>query len=166
VIDVNWEDAQAYCRWLTAVTGKHYRLPSEAEWEYSCRAGTDTPFWWGWSISASKANYDGNYTYGGVRGKYRQRTVRVESFEANPWGLYQVHGNVWEWCQDIWHETYAGAPDDGSPWLQGVDASRRVLRGGSWFYNPQYLRSASRNKYTTDGRFNYFGFRVVRMLTA
>jgi formylglycine-generating enzyme required for sulfatase activity len=162
VIDVSWEDAQAYCRWLTAVTGKPYQLPSEAEWEYCCRAGTETPFWWGASISTSQANYN---TYGdGAKGENRRRAVPVDSFEANPWGLYQVHGNVWEWCQDEWHESYEEAPDDGSAWQSREEGGRRVLRGGSSNYVPQFLRSAFRYRFASDLRGGYFGFRVVRTL--
>ena len=142
VIDVNWEDAQAYTKWLSSKTGQPYRLLSEAEWEYCCRAGTSTHFWWGDEISIQQANYDGNYTFGkGSKGEYRQKTLPVESFQPNPWGLYQVHGNVWEWCQDCWNDNYHNAPADGSAWTTG-DCSRRVLRGGSWSNNPQYLRSA------------------------
>ena len=118
-IDVSWDDAKAYCKWLSAATSKAYRLPSEAEWEHACRAGTTTEFWWGNEISTAQANYDGNQTFGnGKKGEYRQRTVPVDSFEANPWGLYQVHGNVWEWCEDA------------------IGSSSRVLRGGSWDYDP------------------------------
>ncbi|MFM9939437.1 MAG: SUMF1/EgtB/PvdO family nonheme iron enzyme [Hyphomicrobiaceae bacterium] len=145
-IDVSWEDAKAYCKWLSAETSKAYRLPSEAEWEYCCRAGTTTEFWWGNEISTAQANYNGNHVFGnGAKGEYRQRTVPVDSFEASPWGLYQVHGNVWEWCED-------------------GDASSRVLRGGSWSSNPQGLRSAGRNNYLPGGRGNVFGFRLARTL--
>jgi formylglycine-generating enzyme required for sulfatase activity len=105
------------------IIGKEYRLPSEAEWEYAARAGATTPFWWGTSISTSDANYDGSYVYaGGQVSQYRRATAAVYDFKANPWGLYQVHGNVWEWCADNWHENYRGAPEDGSAW-QGGDAS-------------------------------------------
>ena len=110
VVGVSWGDAAAYCQWLSKTTGKTYRLPSEAEWEHACRAGSSTPFWWGASISTDDANYNGNYTYGGgKKGQYRKATVPVESFKPNPWGLYQMHGNVWEWCADPWHENYRGA---------------------------------------------------------
>ncbi|ADP72030.1 protein of unknown function DUF323 [Rhodomicrobium vannielii ATCC 17100] len=166
VVGVNWDDATAYCAWLSKTTGKPYRLLSEAEWEYVCRAGTATPFWWGADISTAQANYDGNYTYGsGKKGEYRKRTLPVESFEANPWGLYQVHGNVWEWCADNGHGNYRGAPEDGSIW-PGGDASLRVLRGGSWIGIPQYLRAAYRNRITTDNRYNLNGFRLARTLTS
>ena len=107
-IDVSWNDAKAYCAWASAVTGKTYRLPSEAEWEQACRAGTKTEYWWGNEISTAQANYNGNYTFGnGKKGEYRKRTMPVDSFDANPWGLYQVHGNVWEWCEDAYDASYS-----------------------------------------------------------
>jgi formylglycine-generating enzyme required for sulfatase activity len=166
VVNVSWEDAKAYCAWLSKATGKTYRLLSEAEWEYCCRARTPTPFWWGSDISAAQANFDGNYTYGsGKKGDYRKQTVPVDTFEPNPWGLYQVHGNVWEWCEDVWHANYNGALLDGSVWRQGGDQSRRVVRGGSWGNVPQFLRSAGRNGFTTGNRSNSLGFRVGRTLT-
>jgi formylglycine-generating enzyme required for sulfatase activity len=165
VIKVSWKDAQAYLTWLSEQSEAIYRLPSEAEWEYAARAGTVTPFWWGVSISTKQANYDGNRTYGGgKKGEYRQKTVPVKSFEANPWGLYQVHGNVWEWCADPWHEGYQGAPADGSVWTHGGDDSRRVLRGGSWGSSPRFLRSADRVKYSSGDRDSDYGFRVARTL--
>ena len=165
VVGVSWDDSVAYCKWLSRATGKDYRLASEAEWEFACRAGSSTPFWWGSSISTDDANYDGNYTYGGgKKGQYRKATVPVESFKPNPWGLYQVHGNVWEWCADPWHENYRGAPEDGSVW-QGGNTSLRVLRGGSWSDIPRNLRAAFRNRYTTDDRDNSIGFRLARTLT-
>ena len=152
VVGANWDDAAAYCKWLSGQTGKEYRLPSEAEWEYACRAGKAEPFWWGAAISTDEANYDGNYTYGGgKKGQYRKATVPVESFKPNPWGLYQVHGNVWEWCADSWHENYRGAPEDGSVWMGG-DETRRVLRGGSWRGGPRYLRAAARGGVNTGSR--------------
>ena len=115
VINVSWDDAKAYVGWLSRKTGKTYRLLSEAEREYVTRAGTTTPFWWGTSISTQQANYNGNYTYGtGATGVSRRQTVLVDSFQPNPWGLYQVHGNVWEWTEDCWHDNYSGAPSDGS----------------------------------------------------
>ena len=124
VINVNWDDAKAYVAWLSRKTGKTYRLLSEAEREYVTRAGTTTPFWWGSSISTSQANYDGNYTYGsGSKGEYRQKTMPVDSFQPNPWGLYQVHGNVWEWTEDCWNDSYNGAPTDGSAWTAAIAVS-------------------------------------------
>ena len=167
-----------YAAWLSQVTGQTYRLLSEAEWEYAARAGTTTPFWWGSSIMPAQANYDGNFVYagGGAKGEYRKATVPVGDFEANPWGLYNVHGNVWEWCEDIWrrediwgdgdNDYYNGAPADGSAWLQGGDATRRVLRGGSWYYRPQFVRSAFRLKNYTEGRVADIGFRLGRTLTS
>ena len=138
VVCVNWNDAQAYIEWLSQASGASYRLPSEAEWEYVCRAGSVTPFWWGTSITPDQANYDGSaepYKGGGKKGEYRKRTVSARSFEANPWGLYQVHGNVLEWCEDLWHDSYADKPESlkmtGGAWTAG-DSGPRVLRGGSW----------------------------------
>jgi formylglycine-generating enzyme required for sulfatase activity len=117
VEQVNWLDAQEFCRRLSQRTGRNYTLPSEAQWEYACRAGTTTPFHFGPTISTEVANYDGNYTYGqGLKGIYRQQTTDVASFPANDWGLHDMHGNVWEWCLDEWHDSYEGAPVDGSAW--------------------------------------------------
>jgi formylglycine-generating enzyme required for sulfatase activity len=164
IVGVSWNDAAAYAAWLSGKTGKTYRLLSEAEWEYVCRAGTDTPFWWGASISTSQANYNGNSTYAGSpKGEYRAKPVPVKSFRPNSWGLYQVHGNVWEWCEDCWNESYEGAPSDGSPWTTG-DRASRVLRGGSWDNYPQNLRAAARDRFSTAFRFNSAGFRVARTL--
>ncbi len=164
VINVNWEDAQAYVQWLSNQTGQSYRLLSEAEWEYVARAGTTTPFHFGRTIHPSQANYNGDYTYGeGQRGQYRERTIPVGSFRPNAFGLYDVHGNVWEWVQDCWNESYAGAPSDGRAWTTG-DCRRRVLRGGSWHYLPWVLRSAKRLRYTADARYSDLGFRVLRSL--
>jgi formylglycine-generating enzyme required for sulfatase activity len=166
VINASWDDAQAYVAWLSRKTGKAYRLLSEAEWEYAARAGTTTVFWWGDRISTAQANYDGNYTFrGGAKGEYRVMTIPVDSFEPNPWGLYNVHGNVSEWVEDAWHADYSGAPKDGSAWLQSGDASRRVVRGGSWSIIPQNLRAANRARYSTVSRDGSFGFRVARTLS-
>ena len=164
VVCVSLDDAKAYVRWLSRKTKKKYRLLSEAEWEYVARAKTDTAFWWGNSISTAQANYNGNYTYNGSKGKYRKKTVPVDSFEANDFGLYNVHGNVWEWVEDCWHKNYQGAPVDGTAWTKGGDCKRRVLRGGSWDSNPQVLRSAVRLRVRTDIRDYYLGFRVSRTL--
>jgi len=145
VINVSWDDAKSYVEWLSKKTGRRYRLLSEAEREYVTRAGKQSPFWWGASISPEQANYDGNYTYNGGRsGKYRGQTLPVKSFDPNPWGLYQVHGNVFDWVEDCYHDNYNGAPGDGSAWITGV-CTYRVLRGGSWYINPQFLRAAYRN---------------------
>ncbi|MGD9826623.1 formylglycine-generating enzyme family protein [Desulfobacter sp.] len=143
VENVSWDDANAFIdRLNTLVSGLGARLPSEAEWEYACRAGRDTPFWFGPERTPDKANYDGTRPYNrGPKGEYRKKTAPVKFFEQNPWGLYQMHGNVWEWCQDRWHDNYNGAPDDGSAWEDG-DSDSRVCRGGSWLYGGRPLRSA------------------------
>lgn len=165
VVGVNWFDALRYVRWLSEATGRSYRLPSEAEWEYACRAGTRSAFSWGDTISPEQANYDGNFTYnGGARGAYRRGTTPAGMFAPNPWGLHDMHGNVWEWVQDVVHDNYEGAPVDGSAWEAGGDQARRILRGGSWLYNPRYLRSALRNGFSAVLSNDIVGFRVVREL--
>ncbi|MEX5744707.1 bifunctional serine/threonine-protein kinase/formylglycine-generating enzyme family protein [Massilia sp. X63] len=165
VVGVTWHDAQRYLQWLSAATGKRYRLPSEAEWEYACRAGTRTAFSCGDTISPEQANYDGSFSYnGGPRGANRHGTTPSGMFPPNPWGLYDMHGNVWEWVQDVVHDNYAGAPLDGSAWESGGDQARRILRGGSWLYNPRYLRSALRNGFSSMLSNDIVGFRVVREL--
>ena len=165
VVGVTWHDAQRYVEWLTQATGKRYRLPSEAEWEYACRAGTRSAFSFGDTISPEQANYDGSFTYnGGPRGEYRRGTTPCGMFPANPWGLYDMHGNVWEWVQDVVHDNYEGAPLDGSAWETGGDSARRILRGGCWLYNPRYLRSALRNGFSSVLSNDIVGFRVVREL--
>ena len=142
--------------------GLNICLPSEAWWEYACRAGTETPFWLGGSLSSDQANFDGNYPYaGGRKGKYRETTVPVKRFDPNPWGLYQMHGNVWEWCADRWHDTYEGAPDDGSAWLTGGD-KEPVVRGGSWSFPGRFLRSAWRARVRHVFIDDRFGFRLSR----
>jgi formylglycine-generating enzyme required for sulfatase activity len=146
VINVSWYDAKDYVSWLSRKTGKEYRLLSEAEREYVTRAGTATPFWWGKSISPYQANYNTAFSYGGGRTTPRMTsysTTPVDSFTPNPWGLYQVHGNVLEWVEDCWHENYEGAPADGSAWLSG-DCQYHVVRGGNWYLLPWHLRSAAR----------------------
>ena len=166
VIHVSTEDAEAYLAWLSQMTGTLYRLPSEAEWEYACRAGTTTPFWTGETISTDQANYDGNHTYGsGEKGEYRKQTVPVGSFDANSFGLYDMHGNVWEWCADPWHENYDGAPTDGSAWLDGGDASQAVVRGGSWYNFPRSTAAppAATGSLATAGN-DDVGFRAARTL--
>jgi formylglycine-generating enzyme required for sulfatase activity len=167
VINVSWDDAKAYAAWVSRKTGKTYRLLSESEREYVTRAGTTTPFWWGSSITPKQANYNGSvdpYEGGGSKGENRQSTVPVDSFEPNPWGLYQVHGNVLEWTLDCWNGSNTGNPGDGHARTTG-DCSRRVVRGGSWVSNPQELRSAYRYWNTPGVRdFNKFGFRLARTL--
>jgi len=164
-INVSWYDAKAYVAWLSRRTGAEYRLLSEAEREYVARAGTTTPFWWGSSLSTNQANYKGNAVSAiSSEGEYRKQTLPVDTFEPNPWGLYQVHGNVYDWIEDCFNETYQGAPLDGSAWMTG-DCDRRGHRGGSWFSNPWALRSAARNRNFAFTRFDFIGFRVARSLT-
>jgi formylglycine-generating enzyme required for sulfatase activity len=162
VENVSWEDAQEFCQRLSTKSGKTYCLPSEAQWEYACRAGTTTPFHYGEMITSDLVNFDGNYTYNdSPKGEYRQQTSEVGVFPANDWGLHDMHGNVWEWCEDDWHGDYEGAPSDGSAWVE-TDRKElyRLLRGGSWFYLPEHCRSACRSIITRDGRINGIGFRV------
>ena len=159
VIRVSWEDiTEQFIPWLSKTTGKQYRLPTEAEWEYAARAGSETKYSWGNSIGNNKANCDGC----GSRWDDSQ-TAPVGSFSANAFGLYDMHGNVWEWTQDCRNKNYEGAPIDGSAWLSG-DCSQRVLRGGSWYDGPYYLRSANRDWITTGYRSGYNGFRLARTL--
>ena len=165
VINVSWMDSQAYVRWLSRETGEEYRMLSESEWEYVARAGTTGPFHFGATISTAQANYNGNVTYGsGRRGRYRQRTEPVGSFPANAYGVHDVHGNVWEWVEDCWHEKYRGAPGDRRAWTSGGICSGRVLRGGSWYGGPQNLRSAHRNWFSAGNRNHFAGFRVARTM--
>jgi formylglycine-generating enzyme required for sulfatase activity len=168
---VSWLDAVEFCDRLSQHTSKPYRLPSEAEWEYACRGGTTTPFHFGETITTDLANYDGNYTYGaGSKGVYRAETIPVGSFGvANAFGLYDMHGNVWEWCADHWHSNYEGAPNDGTAWVDEEQKSdndnhsqARVLRGGSWFNYPDYCRSAVRYCFDPGISGYTIGFRIVR----
>lgn len=163
VENVSWYDAKAFCQKLKELTGKDFRLPTEAEWEYACRAGTTTPFYCGESISTELANYNGDSRYGqGKRGINRRETTPVGSFAANPWGLYDMHGNVDEWCEDGWHDNYYGAPLDGRAWTGNFSQpNARVLRGGSWYDDADCCRSADRNVYGRDAKFYYYGFRVA-----
>jgi formylglycine-generating enzyme required for sulfatase activity/uncharacterized caspase-like protein len=159
---VNWFEAVEFCQRLSKLTGRNYRLPSEAEWEYACRAGTTTPFYFGETITTELVNYCSKNTYGnGPKGEYREQTTPVGQFPANAFGLYDMHGNVWEWCDDEWHDNYAGAPIDGSFWSNG-DKNKSSLRGGCWANHPNYCRSAIRHYYYTRDDLNInFGFRVV-----
>ncbi len=164
VINVSWGDARIYLAWLSRKTGKNYRLLSEAEREYVTRAGTTTPFWMGNSISTKQANYNGNYADSAIpKGAWRQKTVPVDEFAANPFGLYQVHGNVWEWVEDCDHDGYLGAPSDGSAWTTGP-CIRRNMRGGAWNRTPWALRSAVRSGSYAGYRDQSWGFRVARTL--
>lgn len=164
VINVSWNDARAYIRWLNRKTGKTYRLLSESEWEYAARAGTTTPFAFGETLSAGQANYDGRYTYGnGTKGVNRGRTMPVGSFPANAFGLHDMHGNVWEWVEDCWHEDYEGAPADGSARVHET-CDARSFRGGAWANAPSVLRSATRSGGDPAWRHDILGFRVARSL--
>ena len=170
VINVSWDDAVAYAEWLSEQTGKRYRLPTEAEWEYACCAGTETSFSTGSCIDTDQANYNGSkYHYsncGAKTGVYRAKTVPTGSLPPNPWGLHEMHGNVWEWVQDCWHESYEGAPDDGIAWEEadGGNCGQHVLRGGSWSLGPWTLRSAYRYGSSADGRNDSIGFRLAQDL--
>ncbi len=155
---VTWLDATEFCQKLSIKTGKAYILPSESQWEYACRAGTTTPFYFGSSITPSLVNYSS------------QSTCDVGSFPPDAFGLYDMHGNVWEWCQDVWHDNYNGAPTNGSPWetqekgkgfFKSIFSRGRVLRGGCWFNNSRNSRSASRINISADNFSSYGGFRIV-----
>jgi formylglycine-generating enzyme required for sulfatase activity len=160
VENVSWHDAVAFCERLSQKTGRAYRLPSEAEWEYACRAGTTTPFYFGMSISRDLVNCKRNLGMALI-GLFAGETTKVGSFPANAFGLHDMHGNVEEWCQDVWHDSYEGAPTNGSVWAVGGNQdSRRVRRGGSWDYSPRNCRSAFRYYSNADSRYNSFGFRV------
>jgi formylglycine-generating enzyme required for sulfatase activity len=160
VEQVSWQEAEEFCRRLSVRTGQDYTLPSEARWEYACRAGTTTPFSFGETLTPELANYDANNTYAsGPKGVYRQQTTEVGSFPANGWGLHDMHGNVWEWCLDPWHGSYEGAPTDGSAWMVGGGASK-LLRGGSWHVLPAFCRSAYRYDDHPGSRNIIIGFRV------
>ena len=165
VINVDWNDAKAYVRWLSRKTGDSYRLLSEAEWEYVARAGTNTAYWWGNQASHDYANYGKDQCCEGLAtGRDRwENTAPVGSFSANAIGLHDLHGNVWEWTEDCWNSSYSGAPSDGSAWLSGA-CDLRVLRGGSWDINPNRLRSAYRGGYYTSDRLVNLGFRIARTL--
>ena len=161
---VSWHDAMEFCSRLSQRTGRHYTLPSESQWEYACRAGTNTPFHFGATITPELANYDGTSAYGdGPKGEVRQQTTPVGSFPANAWGLHDMHGNVWEWCLDTWHDSYEGAPEDGRAWLdpEAGEESERLLRGGSWGYDPRFCRSAYRLRDVPGDTDDDVGFRVV-----
>jgi formylglycine-generating enzyme required for sulfatase activity len=166
VINVSWHDATQFVAWLSRKTGKTYRLPTEAEWEYAARGVADAsqphpPFSTGTTINYKQANYDANFTYSdGKMGVFRQKTVEVGTFARNAFGLHDVHGNVWEWVQDCYKDSYQGAPTDGSA-VVFPDCSLRILRGGSWNYFPQLLRSAYRYATAPDIRLDMVGFRVA-----
>ncbi|MBD2361119.1 SUMF1/EgtB/PvdO family nonheme iron enzyme [Anabaena minutissima FACHB-250] len=159
---VSWDDAVEFCEKLSQKTGKTYRLPSEAEWEYGCRAGTTTPFYFGETITPDLVNYNGNYPYGSApKGECREQTTNVGIFPPNSFGLHDMCGNVWEWCKDVYNDGYQGAPTDGSAWLTGSDNDRKLLRGGSWYDLAWLCRSAVRDGDAPAIRGNSVGFRVV-----
>jgi formylglycine-generating enzyme required for sulfatase activity len=167
VEQVSWHDATEFCQRLAQYTGRPYRLPTEAEWEYACRAGTTTLFHFGNTITSEVANYNWDEIYN------RGESKKVKDFEgttpvgqfgvANPFGLFDMHGNVWEWCQDHWYDSYQNAPNDGSAWIdpEAKEDASRVLRGGSWIDIPRHCRSATRNWDVAGFRYYYYGFRVV-----
>ncbi len=183
VESVSWNDAVEFCKKLSEITGRTYRLPSEAEWEYACRAGTTTPFHFGETITTDLVNYNGDFTYASApKGVVRNQTTDVGNFDPNLFGLYQMHGNTWEWCLDTWHKNYQGAPSDGSAWigssrensslnwkelerlynqLNDNDNRLRMLRGGSWNNYASYCRSAKRESNAPDYASVFIGFRVV-----
>jgi len=169
VINASWHDATQFVAWLSRKTGKTYRLPAEAEWEYAARGITKAsephpPFSTGATINYKQANYDANFTYGdGKMGLYRQKTVDIGSFPRNAFGLHDMHGNVWEWVQDCYRDSYQGAPTDGSA-VVSSDCNLRILRGGSWNYFPRLLRSAYRYATAPDIRLDMVGFRVASSL--
>ncbi len=162
VEQVSWDDAMQFIERLNGIIPDlDLVLPTEAQWEYAARAGTTTPFWWGSSINTDQANYDGNYPYaGGSKGEYRKKTVSVKTFQPNPWGLYQVHGNVWEWCDDDRREYSAEAVTDP---VGSLDSTDRALRGGSWIYFARDVRAASRYAPHREDRFYGVGFRCARV---
>ena len=176
--NVSWHEAIEFCSRLSQRADRHYTLPSEAQWEYACRAGSIKPFHFGPTITPELATYNGSYTYGdGPKGEYREQTTPVGVFPANSWGLHDMHGNVWEWCLDHWHDSYDGAPPDGSDWLNTTEPTKkttiekgndsdteeesRLLRGGSWDSLPRDCRSAPRGRLRPDYASGSVGFRVV-----
>ena len=158
MINVSWDDAKAYVAWLSKKTGEDYRLLTEAEYEYATRAGTQTAYPWGNDIGKNNANCDGCGSQWD-----NEQTAPVGSFAPNSFGLYDMVGNVWQWVEDCYHQDYNGAPTDGSAWTTG-DCDLRVVRGGSWVSNPEFLRSALRGRGSTGGRSYDLGFRVGRTL--
>jgi formylglycine-generating enzyme required for sulfatase activity len=162
---VSWEDAVKFCQRLSNQIERSYNLPSEAQWEYACRAGTTTPFYFGETLTADVANYNGEFTYWAEpKGIYRHEALEVGSLPPNTFGLYNMHGTIWEWCADPWHPDYTGAPTDGSVWEAGGDPSLRIVRGGSWHDNPQICRSATRLKLNPAAGEDFVGFRIVTQL--
>ncbi|MDF5708016.1 MAG: SUMF1/EgtB/PvdO family nonheme iron enzyme [Nostoc sp. S4] len=164
-VEVDWDEAVEFCNKLSQKTERTYRLPSEAEWEYACRARTTTPFYFGETITIDLVNYNGNYPYGSApKGEYRQQTTDVGKFLPNSFGLYDMCGNLWEWCLDIYHNNYEGAPKDGSAWAIPSANTFHSQRGGSWLHPANDCRSSRRDNHTRSTRYNYFGFRLVAVV--
>jgi formylglycine-generating enzyme required for sulfatase activity len=163
VHNVSWWDAVEFCQRLSRATGREYRLPTEAEWEYACRSGTTSPFYMGETIIDDLVNFDAHYPYGAApKGEARKQPTPVGSLGApNLFGIHNMHGNLGEWCLDFWHDSYNGAPTDGSHWEAEGDAGMRILRGGSWYDGGEDCRSATRAKYPPDIKLGQLGFRVV-----
>ncbi len=161
VVNASWRDAGAYCAWMSETTGLRWRLPSEAEWEYAARAGSETPYPWGDDITTAQANY--YYSESGARIGPGRRTVPGEC-PPNAWGVFDMPGNVNEWVADAWHPNYAGAPADAAPWTEGAEHGLRVLRGGAWDYLPRLLRVSWRDALPEQTRRDNTGFRVMREL--
>jgi eukaryotic-like serine/threonine-protein kinase len=165
VENVSWQQAKAFCRKLSLKTGKTYTLPSESQWEYACRAGTTTPFSFGATITTEVANYESEYAYANApKGTYRRETTEVDKFPPNAFGLYDLHGNVSEWCEDTWSKNYQNAPIDGKARTKGNYPDKRVFRGGSWYDNPGSCRSAFRYAWVTDDVSSTIGFRIVHQI--
>lgn len=164
VVNISWDDAQSYIRWLNSVTGKKYRLLSEAEWEYVARAGTDTPFHTGLTINAKQANFNGKFPYMlGEKGQYRSKTLPVGSFKPNAFGVYDILGNAFEWTQDCWNDSHRGAPNNGSARADG-NCKFRLMKGGSWVNHAFQIRSAKRTRYDKSFRYEDYGFRIARTI--
>ena len=159
---VSWFDCWDFCEKLSQKLGREFRLPTEAEWEYAARAKSTTPFFFGETITTELANYNGEYTYGIEKeGEYRHKTTKVGIFSPNRFGLYDIHGNVAEWCEDSWHDNYQEAPSNGEPWVEDDDSSERVLRGGSWLHLPGSCRSSQRLSSPGNSKSDAFGFRIA-----
>ena len=159
---MSWFDCCQFCEKLSQLVGRKFRLPTEAEWEYACRGKTQTAFHFGSTIGTELANYNGQGNYGsGFKGDNRQETTNVDLFPANQFGLYDLHGNVAEWCADTWHSGYQNAPDDGSAWISDNSQDLRVLRGGSWRHLPDSCRSAHRLKSLPNSKSDAISFRIA-----
>ena len=158
VINVSWDDARLYVAWLSRLTGKEYRLLTEAEWEYAARAGSKTRYSWGDDPGSGNANCNG------CGGAWILQAAPVGSFRPNAFGIFDMEGNVWEWVEDIWHDSYEGAPADGSAWLRAGDATYRVIRGGAWHNETELIRAAIRFKRHRKVQFDTLGFRVARTM--